>query len=59
MAALPIPETARPTMNAVDDCAAADIIDPTSNMTTLIIKIHLGGKNVYIKPRQSYFIGSS
>ena len=46
MAALPIPETARPTMNAVDDCAAADMIDPTSNMTTLMIKIHLGGKKV-------------
>jgi hypothetical protein len=45
--ALPMPEMARPIMNAVELGAAAQMIEPISNMATSITKAHLAGKNVY------------
>ena len=44
--ALPIPAMARPTMNASDDGAAAQRMEPASKITTIATKVHLAGKNV-------------
>lgn len=44
--ALPTPAIARPTMNAEDEGAAAQRIEPASKITTIVKKVHLAGKNV-------------
>lgn len=44
--ALPTPAMARPMMKAVDVGAAAQMMEPTSNMKMSAMKAHLEGKKV-------------
>lgn len=46
--ALAAPEMARPTMNAVDVGAAAQMMEPISKTTTVRMKVHLAGKKVCV-----------
>ena len=42
--ALPMPAMARPMMKAVDEGAAAQMMDPISKMKMSVMKTHLAGK---------------
>lgn len=44
--ALPMPAMARPTMKAGEVGAAAQMIEPTSKIVMIAMKVHLAEKNV-------------
>ena len=44
--ALPMPAMARPTIKAEEVGAAAQMIEPISKITTIVMKVHLAEKKV-------------